>query len=60
MFILAQRKNEISNAVLYLDPDKCSITRVRSQKSQCGLGAEPPALKNFTFFCKNNVILGLF
>ena len=25
-----------------------------------GLGAEPPALKNFAFFCKNNFILRLF
>ena len=25
-----------------------------------GLGAEPPALENFAFFCKNNFILGLF
>ena len=25
-----------------------------------GLGAEPPALENFAFFCKNNIILGLF
>ena len=25
-----------------------------------GLGAEPPALKNLAFFCKNNFILGLF
>ena len=25
-----------------------------------GLGAEPPALENFAFFCKNNLILGMF
>ena len=25
-----------------------------------GSGAEPPALENFAFFWKNNVILGLF
>ena len=25
-----------------------------------GLGAKPPALENFAFFCKNNFILGLF
>ena len=25
-----------------------------------GLGAEPPTLENFAFFCKNNLILGLF
>ena len=25
-----------------------------------GLGAEPPALENFAFFCKNNLILELF
>ena len=25
-----------------------------------GVGAEPPALENFAFFCKNNFILGLF
>ena len=32
-----------------------------SQWSSCfkGLGAEPPALKNFAFFCKNNLILEL-
>ena len=26
----------------------------------CVLGAEPQALENFAFFCKNNFILGLF
>ena len=25
-----------------------------------GLGAKPPALKNFAFFCKNNLNLRLF
>ena len=25
-----------------------------------GLGMEPPALENFAFFCKNNLILELF
>ena len=25
-----------------------------------GLGAEPPALEDFAYFCKNNLILGLF
>ena len=25
-----------------------------------GLGAEPPVLENFAFFCKNNFILELF
>ena len=25
-----------------------------------GLGAEPPALENVAFFCKNNFILGYF
>ena len=25
-----------------------------------GLGAEPPALENFAFFCKNSLILELF
>ena len=25
-----------------------------------GLGAEPPALENLAFFCKNNLILELF
>ena len=25
-----------------------------------GLGAEPPALENFAFFCKNTLILELF
>ena len=25
-----------------------------------GTGAEPAALENFAFFCKNNLILGLF
>ena len=25
-----------------------------------GLGAEPPALKNFAFFLKNNLVLGLY
>ena len=40
-------------------------TQVRSQKFAMGgcfgdLGAEPPALKNFLFFCKMNLILELF
>ena len=40
--------------------------RARSQKFAMGggcfggLGAGPPALENFAFFCKNNFILGLF
>ena len=25
-----------------------------------GMGSKPPALENFTFFCKNNLILELF
>ena len=25
-----------------------------------GLGAEPPALENFAFFLKNNLVLGLY
>ena len=25
-----------------------------------GLGAEPPALENFAFFFKNNLVLGLY
>ena len=31
-----------------------------SRRRNGGLGAEPPALENFAFFCKNNFILGLF
>ena len=31
-----------------------------SRRRQGGLGAKPPALENFAFFCKNNFILGLF
>ena len=31
-----------------------------SRRRHGGLGAEPPALENFAFFCKNNFILGLF
>ena len=31
-----------------------------SRRRHGGLGKEPPALKNFAFFCKNNIILGLF
>ena len=31
-----------------------------SRRRQGGLGAEPPALENFAFFCKNNFILRLF
>ena len=39
--------------------------QMRSQKLEMGgcfwgLGAEPPALENFAFLCKNNVILWLF
>ena len=64
MFIEAQRKFEISSAVLYLDPQKSSMTMVRSHifgmgKLLWGLGAQPLALKNFAFFCKNYLILGL-
>ena len=41
------------------------VAQARSQKFAMGgcsggLGAEPPALENFAFFCKNNFILGLF
>ena len=41
-------------------------TQARSQKFTMGggcfggLGAEPPALENFAFFCKMNLILQLF
>ena len=40
-------------------------TQARSQKFAMGvcfggLGAEPPALKNFAFFCKMNLVLELF
>ena len=31
-----------------------------SRRRHKGLGAEPPALKNFAFFCKNNLILEVF
>ena len=31
-----------------------------SRRKQGGLGAEPPALEKFAFFCKNNIILELF
>ena len=31
-----------------------------SRRRHGGLGAEPPALETFAFFCKNNFILGLF
>ena len=31
-----------------------------SRRRYGGLGVEPPALENFAFFCKNNLILGLF
>ena len=31
-----------------------------SRRRHGGLGAEPLALNNFGFFCKNNLILGLF
>ena len=41
-----------------------AVLEVWGQSSQPpearGLGAEPPALENFAFFCKNNFILGLF
>ena len=37
---------------------------VRGQSPQLseagGMGAEPPALENFAFFCKMNLILELF
>ena len=31
-----------------------------SRRRHRGYGAEPPALENFAFFCKNNFILGPF
>ena len=35
--------------------------QARSQQfAMAGLGAEPTALENFAFFCKNNLILELF
>ena len=52
--------------ILSTKPQKfgCVVTRRVARNSQwsgCfrGLGAEPPALKNFAFFCKNNLILEL-
>ena len=52
--------------ILSTKPQKfgCVVTRhvVRNlQWSGCfkGLGMEPPALKNFAFFCKNNLMLEL-
>ena len=42
----------------------CRRLGVRGQSPQPpetrGCGAEPPALKNFAFFCENNLILELF
>ena len=31
-----------------------------SRRKHGSVGAEPPALENFAFFCKNNLILELF
>ena len=52
--------------ILSTKPQKlgCVVTRrvVRNlQWSGCfrGLGVEPPALKNFAFFCQNNLMLEL-
>ena len=52
--------------ILSTKPQKfgCFVTRRvarNSQWSSCfmGLGAKPPALKNFAFFSKNNLILEL-
>ena len=58
------------------DYKQCKVWEVRSQKFAIkglfrgsggrapeaigGLGAEPPALKNFAFFFKNNLVLGLY
>ena len=38
------------------------VARNSQWKGGCfgGVGAEPPALENFAFFCKNNLILELF
>ena len=33
---------------------------IQPPEANGGLGAEPPALENLAFFCKNNFILGLF
>ena len=32
----------------------------RAPEAIGGLGAEPPALENFAFFFKNNLVLGLY
>ena len=46
--------------------DRIITTRRVARNSQWGRGcfggmrAEPPALENFAFLCKNNLILGLF
>ena len=52
--------------ILSTKPQKfgCVVTRRVARNSQWsgyfrGLGAKPPALKNFAFFCKNNLILQL-
>ena len=36
-----------------------SESQAPSRRRHGGLGAEPLALNNFEFFCKNNLILGL-
>ena len=48
-------------------PRANALSQARSQEFAMGgggcfgsLGAETPALENFAFFCKNNLILGLF
>ena len=47
-----------------INPQWGAILGVWGRRSQPpevneGLGEEPPALENFAFFCKNNLILGL-
>ena len=34
--------------------------KASSRRMHGGVGAEPPALEIFVFFCNNNFILGLF
>ena len=36
------------------------VDKAPSRRRHGGLGVEPPGLENFAFFCKNNLILGLF
>ena len=54
------QKVEVGEVLKFVTPDQARSQKFAMGGLFGGLGAEPPALKNFAFFYKNNLILELF